>query len=275
LNLNQAWQKQEGIDGYGLGLSTYGAFFSLQERWTSWFSTSLGHRHQRQISQIESLRWAGLLSNQVEARSTIQAGQDLNFYLSTDYDLLPYKVDSDLKRLGLIRAQTSYNIDDDRSVSLSTGLHAPTGRLKTIDVSSNLNDHKKRWQMNMGMNWVNNSIVPSVSTLDPYAPLELRAEDPRVTPDQVLLSSRVSLALGPKWHASYYELLDLSSRRLNEQAFSLWRDFTCIDSEFYARETLLGGWQFGFALSLSALPNVRVSSNQVTQDLFQPVQFGY
>ena len=81
--------------------------------------------------------------------------------------------------------------------------------------------------------------------------------------------------LSPKWHVSYYEQLDLTSRRLNEQAFNLWRDFSCIDAELYARQTLTGGWQYGFAISLSALPNVRVSSNQITSDLFQPVQFGY
>jgi hypothetical protein len=125
------------------------------------------------------------------------------------------------------------------------------------------------------MNWVNNRIVPAAPSLDASAPFELQDENPRATPDQLLLSGRISLALGKNWHVSYFERLDLSARRLDEQAFSLWRDFNCIDSEIYARETLYGGWQYGFALSLSALPNVRVSSNQVTNDLFQPVQFGY
>jgi hypothetical protein len=37
----------------------------------------------------------------------------------------------------------------------------------------------------------------------------------------------------------------------------------------------VGGWQFGFALSLRSVPNVRVNSNQVTADLFEQVQYGY
>ena len=274
-NLNQSWQKQEGVDGYGLGVSSYGTYFNLQERWNSSLTTSFGHRHQRQISQIESLRWAGLLNNRLEARADWHANEDISVFLNTDYDLLPYLVDSDLKRLGLVRAQASYSPDADRSLSLSTGWHAPTGALKTVDLNGNLNDRKQRWQVNGGLNWVNNRIVPAAPTLDIDAPYELREESPRATPDQLLASSRLSLALGPKWHISYFERLDLTARRLDEQAFSLWRDFTCIDSEIYARETVLGGWQYGFALSLSALPNVRVSSNQVTNDLFQPVQFGY
>jgi hypothetical protein len=96
-----------------------------------------------------------------------------------------------------------------------------------------------------------------------------------MTPDQLLAGTRLSMSLGPKWRVSYYERLDLTARRLDEEALSLWRSFGCIDTDLYARDTAFGGWQFGFALSLSALPSVRVSSNQVTSDLFTPVQFGY
>jgi hypothetical protein len=125
------------------------------------------------------------------------------------------------------------------------------------------------------LNWVNNRVVPALPKLDPQAPFELAPEEPRRTPDQLLASMRTTLALGPKWRLSAYQRLDLSRRRLEEQALSLWRDFNCIDAEIYVRETLYGGFQGGFALSLRALPSVRVSSNRVTQELFEPVQFGY
>jgi hypothetical protein len=275
VNLSEGWLKQEGLDDYGTVSTSYGTFFDLNERWNYFFTTSIGHRHQRQVTQMETLRWAGLLLNQVEARADWQVSEPLSVLLSTDYDLLPYRVDSDLKRLGLLRGQASYSPDADRNLSLSGGWHAPSGRLKTLDLNANLNDREQLWQLNVGVNWVNNRIVSALPRLDPNAPLELVVEDPRVTPDQFLASGRMSLALGPKWHVSYFERLDLTARRLDEQAFSLWRDFGCIDSDIYARETLFGGWQFGFALSLSALPSVKVSSNQVTTDLFQPVQFGY
>ena len=275
LNLSQAWQKQEGIDGDGQGVSTYGAFYNLQKRWSSTLTTSLGERQQRQLTQVDTLRWAGMLTNRIEARSNWQATEALSVLLSTYYDLLPYQVPSDLDRLDLIHLQTNYSPDADRGLSLSTGWHAPSGTIKTLDLNGNLNDRKQRWQTNMGLNWVNNATVPAPPSLDPNAPLQLSPEVPRMTPDQLLASARVNLVLSPKWHVSYYERLDLTSRRLDEQAFSLWRDLSCIDTEIYARETVAGGWQYGFALSLSALPSARVSSNQITNDLFQPVQFGY
>jgi hypothetical protein len=274
-NLSQGWEKQEGLDGNGQGVTAYGTFFNLQRRWPGSLVSDIGHRYQRQVTQMESQRWAGERSNQLEARLDWQPREFLGLLLNTTYDLLPYTVDSDLKRLGLLRGQASVNVDADRSFSLSAGWHAPSADFKTVDGWANINDPKQRWQMNLGANWVNNRIVPALPAVDPTAPLELRPENPRATPDQLLASFRVSMQLGEKWRLSYFERLDLGARRQDEQAFSLWRDFSCIDTEIYARETLYGGWQYGFALSLRALPGARVSSNQVTQDLFQPVQFGY
>ena len=182
LNVAQGWQKQEGLDGDGQGTTSYGTFFDLQERWNLALTSDIGHRFQRQLSQMETLRWAGELTDRLEAKANWAVGQDLSLLVSTDYDLLPYQVDSDLKRLGLVRGQATISPDADRSLSLAAGWNAPTGKVKTVDVNGNLNDRKQRWQMNLGLNWVNNEIVPAAPTLDPSAPLELRVEDPRMTP---------------------------------------------------------------------------------------------
>jgi hypothetical protein len=275
VSLEQGWRHLEGVDSSGTDLSTGSTWFNLQARPLRFFTLDLGHRYQRQLLPYEGLRWSGELSDQVEARAQAQLSAADSLLATADYDLRPWRTDDDLKRLSLLRFQASHNSGDAFNSSLNVGLHAPTGQIKTLDAWLNANGPKQRWQLNLGLNWVNNRIVSAAPLLDPDAPSELAFEDPRHTPDQLLSSLRSTLNLGPKWRLSFFERLDLQNRRVDEQALSLYRDFNCIDTELYARQTLYGGWQFGFALSLRALPNVRVNSNQVTADLFDPVQYGY
>jgi hypothetical protein len=276
LNLDQSWRHIEGQGGTGGdNVSSGGSAFTLQARPWSGLTLDAGHRQQRQFLPSEGLRWAGELLNQLEARAQAQVGASGSILATASYDLRPWRTDSDLKRLSLIRLQASHSPSADSSGSLSLGVDAPTGQVKTLDTWLNANDRRQRWQLNLGLNWVNNHIVSVLPRLDPDAPLELGYEEPRRTPDQLLASLRMTLNLGPKWRLSFYERLDLQNRRVDEQALALSRDFDCIDTEVYARQTLLGGWQFGFALSLRSVPNVRVNSNQVTADLFEQVQYGY
>ena len=83
------------------------------------------------------------------------------------------------------------------------------------------------------------------------------------------------MSLSEDLSLSWYERADLVNRRMDETALSLWRRLHCWDLELYFRDTRLGGLQAGFALALRALPEVRASSNKVTQELFEPVQYGY
>ncbi len=275
VSLDQSWRHIEGQGQGGDSVSVGGSFFNLQARPLPLLTLDAGHRFSRQLFPGERLRWNGELSNQLEARAQAELGESSSLLATGSYDLRPWRTDSDLKRLGLIRLQASTAPDEQSSASLSGGLHAPTGQLKTVDAWLNANDAEQRWQLNLGANWVNNRIVSALPSVDPDAPLELGFEDPRRTPDQLLASLRITLSLGPKWRLSFYERLDLQNRRVDEQALALYRDFNCIDTELYARQTLYGGWQFGFALSLRSVPNVRVNSNQVTADLFDQVQYGY
>lgn len=271
----QGWRHVEGLGLGGSNLSVGGSHLNLQARPWDALTLDLGHRLQRQFHPQEGLRWAGELLNQAEARVQTGLGESLSLLATGSYDLRPWRTDDDLKRLSLLRLQATHAVDADRSANLAAGWHAPTGVFKSVDAWLNANEARQRWQLNLGLNWVNNRIVSVLPALDPDAPLEMAYESPRRTPDQLLASLRLSLALGPKWRLSLYERLDLQNRRSDEQALALYRDFDCIDAEIYARQTLLGGWQFGFALSLRSVPKVRVNSNQVTADLFEQVQYGY
>jgi hypothetical protein len=273
--VTQGWKHIEGVGQGGDSLSTANTYFGLQAKPIPAVTMDAGHRWSRQLFPYEGLKWAGELTDQLEARLNAQLSQADSLLATASYDIRPYRTDDDLKRLSLIRLQAGHDVSDGFNSSLSVGLHAPTGQIKTLDGWINANGPKQRWQLNLGLNWVNNRIVSALPSLDPDAPLELAFEDPRRTPDQLLASLRSTLNLGPKWRLSFYERLDLQDRRVEEQALALYRDFNCIDTELYARQTLYGGWQFGFALSLRSVPNVRVNSNQVTADLFDQVQYGY
>jgi hypothetical protein len=64
------------------------------------------------------------------------------------------------------------------------------------------------------------------------------------------------------------------NRRVNDQAYTIDRDFNCIDLQVYAQQNLSVGWQYGFSISLSAAPGVKFNTNQLNADLFNPAQYG-
>jgi hypothetical protein len=190
-------------------------------------------------------------------------------------DLLPYHVDNDLKRLGLLRLQGFYSPSEHRALSLIGAYDAHSGQVKSVDGSLNLNDPKKLWQLGAGGSWVNNRVYLAPSALDPLAPPAYAFEEPRRSPDQFLLNWRCSFAATEHWSLSLYQRLNVAARRVEEQAFSFTHDLHCWDLELYGRERNYTGWQFGFTLTLRALPQIRASSNRLTSDLFDDVSYGY
>ena len=234
----------------------------------------LGHRYQRQLSGAQSLPWAGEQVDRIEGRWQDQMNSALSLLANTFWDLRPYDVDNELKRMDLLHLQTNWSPKGNESASLSGGWDAYTQQFKTVDAWFNLNDPLRAWQNNFGFNWVNNSIVPQLTT-DPAAPQQLVWQSPQQAADQLLFSLRGTYELGPKWKLSYYKQLDLSARRINEQALDIWRDFGCVNAEVYIRDGIFTGMQYGFSLNLASVPGVSINSNQITNDLFQQVQYGY
>jgi len=282
-SINTGWIKaegstgtaQSGTPGLGAWLAGYGTYVDLQSRPRLGVTIDLGHRYERQLDPVAGALWSGEGTNRFEARLQDQFSKKLSLLLTTNYDLLPWQTDNNLERFSLMQVQSTWSPDTDHSANLSAGYHVPTAEFKTVDASFNANDHKKLWQMNLSVDWVNNAIQQSLDPRDPTAPYELSTQSPRVTPDQLFAGARSSLVLGPRWKVSYYEQLDLVNRRVNEQAYTVDRDFKCIDLQLYARENLSTGWQYGFSLSLSAAPNVKFDTNQLNADLFNPAQYGY
>jgi hypothetical protein len=266
---------QSGTPGFGSLLGGYGTYVDLQDRPRIGATIDLGYRYQRQLDPVVGALWSGEGTNEIDAKFQDQINKKLSLLMTDSYDLLPWTTNNDLERLSLIQAQSTWSPDADHSANLSAGFHVPTASFKTVDASLNANDPKKRWQMNLGLDWVNNAIQQVQDPQDPTAPYELAYQDPRVTPDQLFASARTSLNLGPRWKVSYYEQLDLVNRRVNEQAYTLDRDFNCIDLQLYARQNLTTGYQYGFSISLSAAPGGKFDTNQLNADLFNPAQYGY
>jgi hypothetical protein len=260
----------------GAILGGYGTFIDLQGRPRTGITLDFGHRYLRQLNPVAGMLWSGEETNQFEAKANFQIGEPLNLLASDTYDLRPYGTDSDLKRFGLVRLQSSYTPSSDHGASVTSTFHIPTGAFKTVDLTLTENDPKKKmWESSFGVDWVNNAIVATPPSVDPTAPSEFNYQDPRSLPDQLLGSGRFTLVLSPKWKVSYYEQLDLVDRRINAQAYTVDRDMGCVDLQLYSRQDTTMGWQYGFALSLTAVPGARLNSNDLTNDLFNPVQYGY
>ena len=276
INISSGFQRPDmGWSGPSYGQSSYGTWVDGQYKASTAVTLDLGHRYLRQLSGAQSLPWAGEETDQVEAKVQDQLNASTSLLLNTFWDIRPYDPDNELKRLDLLHVQTNWNpAKSSQSGSLSGGWNAYTQQWKTVDAWFNLNDLKRRWQNNLGFNWVNNSIVMQ-PTSDPAAPQPLVWQSPQQAADQLLLSLRGTYELGPQWKMSYYEQLDLSARRLNEQALDIWRDFGCINAEVYVRDSLYSGMQYGFSLNLASVPGVSINSNQITNDLFKQVQYGY
>jgi hypothetical protein len=258
------------------GLAAFGGFADLQARPNPSLTLDLGERYQRQLSGAQAYAWGGLITDRIEAKAKEQLSRTVDLLATEAWDLRPYSPDTDLERLDPFRFQLNWNPDSDHSGSLSSTWNATTQQFKTVDAWFNSNDHLKRWQTNLGLNWVNNYVVMH-QTSDPAVPQELGWPS-TVNPaqlDQLLLSLRGTVNLGPKWRASYYERADLANRRLAEQALDVYRDFGCITVEIYVRNATFTGTEYGFSISLASVPGVSINSNQVTNDLFQQVQYGY
>jgi lipopolysaccharide export system protein LptA len=273
-SFSQSYIRGDELDGADRGTSIGNAIFNLRIPLRR-LRTDLGYRNGRQFSQIEKLRFAGLTENRLTLNSTLSLSEATSLLAGTDYDMLPYEVKDDSKRLGLIRLQGLYAPTEHRSLTLVSTFHAPSGEVKTFDANFNLNDSKRRWETGGGFSWVNNRIVQLPSTIDTNAPLSFGFEDPHRSPDQALVNWRASMVLTEHWSVSGYQRLDLASKAVAEQAFSVLRDLHCWNLELYGRDRSYTGWQFGFTLTLKALPRVQASSSRITSDLFDDVSFGY
>lgn len=275
VNFTQSLVKDEGIDDSGRGVSIASLNEVLNMPLWPGLSAELGFRGSRQLSQPGSLRLSGLLDERLTFNGTWALSEALNLLSSADYEILPYKTDDDLKRLSLIRLQALLSPDEHKSFSLVGAYHAQTGQLKSIDSNLNLNSPAKRWQLGAGTSWVNNRINLVPSALDANAPASYAFEEPRRSPDQFLLNWRVSFRATEHWGMALFQRLNVAARNVEEQAFSFSRDLHCWDLELYGRERAYTGWQFGFTLTLRALPQIKASSNKITSDLFDDVSFGY
>jgi hypothetical protein len=271
-NLPQHWDPNKP----SYGLASFGGFIDLQARPNPALTLDLGERYQRQLSGAQAYAWGGLITDRIEVKAKDQLSTTLDLLATEAWDLRPYSPDSDLVRLDPFRVQFNWNEDADHTSSLATTWNAYTQQFKTVDAWFNANDHLKRWQTNLGLNWVNNFVVLHETT-DPAVPQQLgwpSAVNPAQL-DQLLLSLRGTVNLGPRWRASYYERADLANRRLADQALDLYRDFGCITVELYLRDATYTGVEYGFSISLASVPGVSINSNQITNDLFQQVQYGY
>lgn len=207
LSLSQGWVRDEGVDGNGRGITTGTLYEIYRIPFSSSFNSELGWRYSRQLSQPENLRFSGVLDQRLTFNSNWAVSDAINLMGNTDYDLLPYRVDSDLKRLGLVRLQGNYSPSDHKSLSLVSAYHAHTGQVKSIDSSINLNGDERRWQLAAGSSWINNRILLRSSPLDINAPASYAYEEPRRTPDQLLLNWRASFAATENWGLSLYSTL--------------------------------------------------------------------
>jgi hypothetical protein len=276
VNVSAGYQRPDGgADGPSYGQASYGTWVDLQVKPSSRLTADLGQRYSRQLSGAASLPWAGEQVDRVEAKLQDQLAEALSLLANTYWDMRPYDPDNELRRLDLLHLQANWSpAKSSESASLNGGWDAFTQQWKTVGGWFNLNDPQRRWQNNLGLNWVNNSIV-LLPTTDPAVPQQMGWQSPQQAADQLLMTLRGTYELGLKWKLSYYEQLDLSARRLSEQALDIWRDFGCVNAEVYLRDGLYSGLQYGFSLNLSSVPGVSINSNQITNDLFKQVQYGY
>ncbi len=261
--------------GVGSALAGFGTAEDLQWRARRGLTTDLTYQYQRQLDPQVGILWSGEAVNLLALKLQEEPVRHLSLLATGSYDLRPYSVPRQLERLSLINLQSSWTPPDGRSGSLSGSYSVPNAAFKTVDASYNASDPGRRWQTNLSADWVNNAIIQIQPPQDFTAPPELGPYIPRVMPDQLFVGIRNSLALGPKWKVSYYDQFDLVNRRLNQQAYTVDRDFDCIDLQIYARQDLFMGWQYGFSVSLSAAPSVKFDTNQLNSDLFNPAQYGY
>ena len=272
---NQYWEKKDA-EGEELGdnRGTLGTTTGLQTRWGEGWQTDLSYETLRQLTRVETLPLSGILTNRIGLRVNGMFGETLTLYSTTGFDLRGYQVDDELKRIDLVRTQLNWMPDDHKNLSSSSNYNVSTGQIKTLTSSFSLNDREQRWNFSLGTTWVNNKIILKTQE-DPNAPAFLEEDEDHLLPDQLQLNTRVRLNISDKWKLNYYYNYNVTTKKIDNQAVTLWRDLFCWDLQLFVREKPYTGWQFGFALSLKAAPDVQASSNRLGQDMFSDMQFGY
>jgi hypothetical protein len=279
LSFNESYLKNEGSagdTGPGLAVSTANLIETVHMPLRPSLAVDLGWHYNRQLSQPETLRFSGLLLEQATLNATWAPNEATNIIASTDYDFLPYQVDTDLKRLDLIHFQGSYTPNLRHSFTLVSAYQAQTGQIKTVDTDVTYNGPRKAWEFAAGTTWVNNEILLVPSTIDVNAPNYYSYESPRQTPDQFLINWRTNFAVTDKWGLSIYQRFNVATPDIEEQDYGINRDLHCWNIGLFCRDQVSTGLTFGFTLTLKAAPQqVNVSSNQLANDLFNDVSFGY
>jgi hypothetical protein len=275
MSFNQSWSGDDRQEGFGKGVSSYNTALTLQTQWHRFFSTELSDTFLRQVSQMDTLALAGVLSHRLAGRAEFALGEKFDLFMSSGFDLRPFETDRFFKRMELIRIQGLFRPTQHRSFNVVATLHPLSGYFKTVDGGFSLNDPARRWQVAMNTSWVNNQIISRLDP-DPNAPAFLDLQDPQLLANQFLVTVRANLALSEAWKVSLMERVNIGTKTVEEQAFSVWRDLHCWNLELFARERPEPlGWQFGFSLSLKALPEIKASSNQFAAETFSDAQFGY
>jgi hypothetical protein len=260
LDLDGNWRREEGSLDNGRGTWGYATRLGVETRIGSMTTSYFGHSFHRQLNLMDTMPWAAVTQNRLDANLEWQPLQVLRLQGASGYDLLPHSVPHGLWRFDPIRLQAGWSPAAPYNAGCTAHWHLPTGQFKTVDMSLNMNDAPGRWNWGMTGTWVNNRILPKINTEDPLAPALLTITEPRTVSDLVTVSFSSGFKLTELWRVSLYERLNLTTKQLDEQGLTLWRDLHCWEAQIGVRQRLDGSTQFSGGINLKAFPGVRAGS---------------
>jgi hypothetical protein len=255
ISLSSSWSKRsEKESGWGENLSSINTNERLNLNIIPYgiLDYSTFHSYSKQISKTEGLPKEGVTSNSIS--SSLQGVYGIfNYSASTTYNLLKAKDElynnSDLDRFsflnlnGNIRYSLYY-------FSINSLVSIISQQIKNTSMNFAINDlsAKQLWRISANVDFINNLI-----DANGYPVIGGRI------PDSIIFNTALSFRISDLFDISIYRKYNLIVKKLEEQSIALTWYVHCWRADFSWNMRQDNISQFGFTISISAVPQFRFS----------------
>lgn len=214
--------------------------------------SNISHSFSKQISKTEGLPKEGVTSNLISSSLSGRYGV-FNYSAATTYDILKTRDElynnSELDRFSFLNlnGNVRYTL---YYFSINSMVSIVSRQIKNISMNFALNDisSKQLWRVSANVDFVNNLI-----NADGYPVTGNRS------PDSITLETALSFRVSDIFDVSIYRQYNLAQKCLDAQRVALTWYIHCWRADFTWSTRQDNVSQFGFTISISAVPQFRFS----------------
>ncbi len=255
ISLSSSWNKNsEKESGWGENISSIktNENFNLNILPRGILDSNLSHSYSKQISKTEGLPKEGVTANLITSSLSGVYGI-FNYNVNTTYNMLKTKDElynnSELDRFSFLNLNGSIRYTM-YYFSINSMASIISQQVKKISMNFAINDlsGKQLWRVSANTDFINNLID---SAGYPVSGTRL--------PDSIVFNTALSFRVSDLFDVSIFRKYNLTVKSLEEQSIALIWYIHCWRADFNWSTRQDNVSQFGFTISISAVPNFRFS----------------